>query len=44
VERMTWTEPAASRLEMQPFVTASDQALGKLIVAPPPGVSVELQA
>ena len=29
MERMTWTEPSGSRLEMRPFVTASDQALGK---------------
>ena len=41
MERMIWTEPAGSRLEMRPFVTASDQALGRLIVAPPPGVSAE---
>ncbi len=29
MERMTWTEPSGSRLEMRPFVTASDQAPGK---------------
>ena len=29
MERMTWTEPSGSRLEMRPFVTGSDQALGK---------------
>lgn len=45
MERMTWTEPAGSRLEMRPFVTASDQALGRLIVPPSPGVSAKcLQA
>ena len=39
MERMIWTEPAGSRLEMRPFVNASDQALGNLIVPPSPGVS-----
>ena len=41
MERMTWTEPSGSRLEMWPFVTASDQALGRLIVPPSPGVSAK---
>ena len=41
MERMTWAGPSDSRLEMLPFVTASDQALGSLIVPPPPGVSTK---
>jgi hypothetical protein len=28
---MTWAEPSGSRLQMRPFVTASDQALGKKV-------------
>ena len=41
MERMTWTEPSGSRLEMRPFVTASDRALGRLIVPPSAGASAE---